>query len=128
MQTVLDLHVCMSDSIYITDNRWHDSNFLDVYEPSQWAIYTMDKAYVDYEALYRMHLSKTYFVIWAMATMMYVVVDINYNVNELVGIVGGKTIHLNGYVSEKKYPEDLHLIQFYDTEMDKVITFFNQQL
>ena len=70
----------------------------------------MDKAYVDYEALYRMHLSKTYFVIWAMATMMYVVVDINYNVNELVGIVGGKTIHLNGYVSEKKYHEDLHLI------------------
>ena len=34
----------------------------------------------------------------------------------LVGIVGDKTIHLSGYVSEKKYPEDLRLIEFYDAE------------
>ena len=70
----------------------------------------MDKAYVDYEALYRMHLNGTYFVTRAKATMKYDVVDINYNANALVDIVGDKTIHLSGYVSEKKYPEDLRLI------------------
>ena len=59
MHTVLDLRGSIPDSIYITDSRWHDSNFLDVYEPYKWAIYTMDKAYVDYEALYRMHLNGT---------------------------------------------------------------------
>lgn len=55
--------------------------------------------------------------------MKYDVVDINYNANDLVGIVGDKTIHLSGYVSEKKYPEDLRLIEFYDAEKDEIITF-----
>lgn len=97
----------------------HDSNFLDVYESYKWAIYTMDKAYVDYEALYGMHLNGTYFVTRAKATMKYDVVDINYYANDLVGIVGDKTIHLSGYVSEKKHPVDLRLIEFYDVEKDE---------
>ena len=88
-----------------------------------WAIYTMDKAYGDEEALYRMHLNGTYFVTRAKATMKYDVVDINYNANDLVGLVGDKTIHLSGYVSEKKYPEDLRLVEFCDAEKDEIITF-----
>ena len=123
MHTVVDLRGSIPDSIYVTDSRWHDSNFLDVYEPYKWAIYTMDKAYVDFEALYRMHVNQTYFVTRAKDTMKYEVVDTNYNINDLVGIVGDRTVHLAGYVSEKKYPEDLRLVGFYDAEKEEVITF-----
>jgi len=123
MHTVLDLRGNIPDTIYVTDSRYHDSNFLDVYEPYKWAIYTMDKAYVDFEALYRMHVNQTYFVTRAKNTMRYEVVDTNYNINDLVGIVGDRTVHLAGYVSEKKYPEDLRLIEFYDAEKEEVITF-----
>ena len=59
MHTVLVLRGSIPDSIYVTDSRWHDSNFLDVYEPYKWAIYTMDKAYLDFEALYKMNLNET---------------------------------------------------------------------
>ena len=62
MHTVLDCEEALPESIYVTDSRWHDSNFLDVYGPYKWAIYTMDKAYVDFEALYRMEQNETYFV------------------------------------------------------------------
>ena len=55
--------------------------------------------------------------------MKYEVVDTNYNINDLVGIVGDRIVHLAGYVSEKKYPEDLRLIEFYDAEKEEVITF-----
>lgn len=123
MHTVLDLRGSIPDTIYVTDSRYHDSNFLDVYEPYKWAIYTMDKAYVDFEALYRMHVNQTYFVTRAKNTMKYEVVDTNYNINDLVGIVGDRTVHLAGYVSEKKYPEDLRQIEFYDAEKEEVITF-----
>lgn len=123
MHTVLDLRGSIPDSIYVTDSRWHDSNFLDVYEPYKWAVYAMDKAYVDLEALYRMHVNQTYFVTRAKSTMKYEVVDTNYNINDLVGIVGDRTIHLTGYVSEKKYPEDLRLVEFYDAEKEEVISF-----
>lgn len=123
MHTVLDLHGSIPDTIYVTDSRWHDSNFLDVYEPYKWAIYTMDKAYVDFEALYRMHQGETYFVTRAKDTMRYEVVSTNYNIDDLDGIVGDQVIHLIGYISEKKYPEDLRLVKFYDAEKDEVISF-----
>jgi hypothetical protein len=123
MHTVLDVRGSIPDTIYVTDSRYHDSNFLDVYKPYKWAIYTMDKAYVDFEALYRMHVNQTYFVTRAKNTMKYEVVDTNYNINDLVGIVGDRVVHLAGYISEKKYPEDLRLIEFYDAEKEEVITF-----
>jgi len=128
MHTVLDLRGSIPDSIYITDSRWHDSNFLDVYEPYKWAIYTMDKAYVDFEALYRMQVNETYFVTRAKDTMKYNVVDTNYNINDLVGIVGDQTIHLAGYISEKKYPEDFRLVKFYDAEKDEIISFITNNM
>ena len=118
MHTVLDLRGSIPDIIYVTDSRCHGSKFLDVYEPYKWAIYAMDKAYVDFEALYRMHVNQTYFVTRAKNTMKYEVVDTNYNINDLVGIVGDRTVHLAGYVSEKKCPEDLCLIEFYDDEKE----------
>jgi len=123
MHTVLDLRGSIPDTIYVTDSRWHDSNFLDVYEPYKWAIYTMDKAYVDFEALYRMHQGETFFVTRAKDTMRYEVVSTNYNIDDLDGIVGDQVIHLIGYNSEKKYSEDLRLVKFYDAEKDEVISF-----
>ena len=128
MHTVLDLRGSIPESIYITDSRWHDSNFLDVYEPHKWAIYTMDKAYVDFDALYRMHLNETNFVTRAKDTMKYVVVDTNYNINEMVGIVSDQIIHLSGYVSEKKYPENLRLVKYHDAEKDEVISFITNNM
>lgn len=123
MHTVLDLRGSIPDSIYITDSRYHDSNYLDVYEPYKWAIYTMDKAYVDLEALYRMTENETYFVTRAKTPMKYEVVETNYNINDLVGIVGDKTIRFTGYASRKKYPKDLRIVKFYNAEKEEVIIF-----
>lgn len=58
--------------------------------------WVFDKAYVDFEALYRMQLNETYFVTRAKDTMKYEVVDTNYNINDMVGIVGDQVIHLSG--------------------------------
>ena len=48
MHTVLNLRGSIPNSIYVMDSKLHDSNFLNVYEPYKWAIYTMDKEYVDF--------------------------------------------------------------------------------
>lgn len=55
--------------------------------------------------------------------MKYEVIETDHNINDLVGIVGDKIIHLAGYVGEKKYPEDLRLVELYDAEKEEVITF-----
>ena len=68
-------------------------------------------------------MSQTYFNTKAKATMIYEVVDTNYNINDLMGIVGDWTVHIVGYVIEKNYPEDLSMEEFYDDEKEEVITF-----
>lgn len=51
--TLIDLRGSIPTFIHITDGRCHDSNVLDLLNIVPKAIYTMDKAYVDFEALNR---------------------------------------------------------------------------
>ncbi len=128
MHTVLDLRGSIPDSIYISDGRWHDSNFLDVHEPYKWAVYTMDKAYVDFEALYRMQRNETYFVTRPKDTMRYEVVETSHNINDMVGIVSDQTIRLTGTITAKKYPENLRMVMFHDAVNDVVISFITNNM
>lgn len=123
MHTVLDLRGSIPDSIYITNSRYHDSNFLDEYEPYKWAIYTMDKAYVDFEALYTWTRKDVYFITRPKSTMRYEAIEVNYNINELAGIIGDEIIRLTGYKSSKLYPDNLRIVKYYDAENDEVISF-----
>ncbi len=52
MHTLLDLRGSIPASIHITDGRWHDSNELDYLIPEPLAFYMIDKAYVDFKALF----------------------------------------------------------------------------
>lgn len=83
----------------------------------------MDKAYVDFEALWAWTQKDVYFVTRPKSTMKYETVDVNYNINELVGIVGDETIRLTGYKTSKLYPGNLRLTRYYDVENDEVISF-----
>jgi len=55
MHTLIDLRGNIPEFIFITDGKYHDSNALDVINFYANAIYLMDKAYVDYQALYRIN-------------------------------------------------------------------------
>lgn len=76
----------------------------------------MDKACLDFEALYSWARKDVNFVTRPKSTMRYETVEVNYNINELAGIVGDETIRLTGYKSSKQYPDDLRLIKYYDAE------------
>lgn len=52
MHTLLDLRGSIPANIHITDGKWHDSNELDEIVPEAFAFYMMDKAYVDFIALF----------------------------------------------------------------------------
>ena len=70
-----------------------------------------------------MQHGNTYFVTRVKDTMRYEVIDTNYNIDGLVGIVLDQTVHLSGYASEKKYPVDFRRVKFYDAEKDEVYSF-----
>ena len=62
VHTLLDLRGSIPTFIFITDGKYHDSNILDVIVPLPDAIYLMDKAYIDFTALYKMHQAGAFFV------------------------------------------------------------------
>ena len=123
MRTLLDLRDNIPSNILITDSKYHNSNALDLIIPEPEAIYIMDKAYVDFEALYRIHTLDSYFVTRAKSTLKYTIIEQNFNIDEAAGLRADKTIELTIVKSKKLYPKKLRLVEFYDVEKDNYLVF-----
>ena len=123
VHTMLDLRGSIPTFIFITDGKYHDSNILDEIIPLSNAIYLMDKAYIDFAALHRMHSLGAYFVTRAKATQDYIVTESNFNIDEQTGIRSDMKIKLNGPKSKRLYPEVLRMVEYYDYEKDMILVF-----
>lgn len=123
IHTMLDLRGCIPMFIFITDGKYHDSNILDEIVPLPEAIYLMDKAYIDFIALYRMHQAGAFFVTRAKATLDFRETERNYNIDEATGLRSDKTIMLKGPKTKKLYPEKLRMVEYYDEEKDLDLVF-----
>jgi hypothetical protein len=125
VHTLLDLRGSIPSFILVTDGKYHDSNILNELPFLSHAIYLMDKAYIDFEALYRMQISDAYFVTRAKSNLKYDVVEQNFNIDESTGLRSDKTIVLTGYKSKTLYTEELRLVEFYDCENEVLLTFLS---
>ena len=123
MHTVIDLRGSIPVFIHITDGRCHDSNVLDMLVPN--AIYTMDKAYIDFEALARIDTEKAYFVTRAKDNMKYEIVSSHYNIDTSTGLLEDHRIRLTGVKSSKLYSKELRLIKYCDKETGENLTFIS---
>ena len=123
VHTMLDLRGSIPTFIYITDGKYNDSNFLDEIDPFPYAIYLMDRAYIDFVALYKMHKVGAYFVTRSKVTLDYMVTECNFNIDEQSGLRSDKTIKLKGPKSKRLYPETLRMVEYYDDEKDMIFVF-----
>ena len=123
VHTLLNLRGGIPDFILITDGKYHDSNDLDVINFYANAIYLMDKAYVDFEALFRINNAGAFFVTRAKDTMRYEVVEQNFNIDETTGLRTDKTVRLTVAKSKKLYPEELRLVEFFDDTNSELLVF-----
>jgi len=123
VHTLLDLRGSIPTFIFISDGKYHDSNILDVIIPLPNSIYLMDKAYIDFDALYKMHKAGAFFVTRAKVSLDYSVIEFNYNIDERTGLRSDKTIKLEGYKSKQLYPEILRIVEYYDDEKEIMLVF-----
>ena len=123
MHTVIDLRGSIPVFIHITDGRCHDSNVLDMLVPN--AIYTMDKAYIDFEAHARIDAEIAYFVTRAKDNMKYEIVSSHYNIDTSTGLLEDHRIRLTGVKSSKLYSKELRLIKYCDKETGEILTFIS---
>jgi hypothetical protein len=123
MHTLLNLRGSIPEFILITDGKYHDSNAMDEMIPEPNAIYLMDKAYVDFKALYRINQADAFFVTRAKAPMKYAVVEQNFNIDPTTGLRADKTIILTIKKSRGLYPEQLRLVEYYNSQNDELLVF-----
>ena len=123
MHTLLDLRGSIPANIHITDGKWHDSNELDEIVPEPLAFYMMDKAYVDFLALYRFHKAGAYWISRPKDNMRYEVTDHSHDFDPSTGICGDFTIKLTTHKSKKLYPEPIRMVTCHDSETDNDVEF-----
>jgi hypothetical protein len=62
LHTLLDLRGNIPTFLHISDGKLHDVNVLDLLLPEAGAFYIMDRGYIDFERLYRLHAAGSFFV------------------------------------------------------------------
>lgn len=122
LHTILDLKTSIPEFILVTEGDVHDVNALDSFAIEKGSYYVMDRAYVDYKRLYHIHDERAYFVVRAKNNLDANVVA-SRNVKEDTGVLSDQTIVLAGKSSSKRYPGKLRLIQYYDSETEKLFFF-----
>lgn len=122
LHTLLDLRGSIPTFIRVSSGKMHEVNVLDElwFEPG--AFYVMDKGYLDFRRLFRLHRHAAYFVIRAKSNLACVRRESRL-VDKSTGLRSDQSIVLTGPVVSHKYPEPLRRISYYDTEPTRKLVF-----
>ena len=121
LHTLIDLRGNIPSFIHISDGKLHDVNVLDILLPEPGAFYVMDRGYLDFERLHRLHLAGAFFVTRAKSNLK---AKRRYSrvVERSTGLICDQTITLTVFYSKTGYPEALRRIRF-KTQEGKTLVF-----
>jgi hypothetical protein len=121
LHTLIDLRGNIPSFIHISDGKLHDVNVLDELLPEPGAFYVMDRGYLDFERLHRLHLAGAFFVTRAKSNLK---AKRRYSrpVDRATGLICDQTITLTVFYSKSGYPAALRRIRF-KTDEGKTLVF-----
>lgn len=122
MHTLLDLRGAIPAFIHISDGKMHEVNVLDFLLIEAGAFYVMDRGYLDFSRLYKLHQAGAFFVTRGKSNMdarrVYSVAT-----DRTTGVICDQIIALNGFYASQHYPEHLRRIRFKDADSGKTLIF-----
>jgi len=122
MHTLLDLRGAIPTFIHISDGKMGDVKVLDILPIEAGSFYVMDRGYLDFGRLFKMHQAGAFFVTRAKRGMdarrVYSAVT-----DRTTGVICDQAIRLNGYYVSKDYPEHLRRVRYNDPESGKRLVF-----
>ncbi len=122
LHTMLDLRTSIPEFILFTNADIHEVNVLDIIHFEANSFYIMDRGYVDYKRLYKIHTANAFFITRAKDNMNYRRLY-SHPKDKTKGVLYDQTIMLNGYYAAKDYPDKLRIIKFRDEQTGKVFVF-----
>jgi len=115
LHTLLDLRGAIPSFIHISDGKLHDVNVLDVLIAEPGAFYVMDRGYLDFERLYRLHLASSFFVTRAKSNFKFKRLY-SRPVDRSTGLLCDQEVELVVFYSRRDYPARLRRIRYRDAE------------
>jgi hypothetical protein len=127
LHTLLDLRGCIPTLVIITDGKVHDVNILDdlILEPA--AIYLVDRGYLDFSRLYKIHLASAFFVTRTKSNFKFKRLY-SRPVDKTTGIQCDQIITLKNFYAKKDYPDKLRRVRYYDVEEDSRLVFLTNNM
>ena len=122
LHTMLDVRTNIPTFIYITSGAVHEVNALDHLPIEAGSYYVMDKAYIDFGRLYRMHRAGAFFIMRAKENFKFVRLNAR-QVDKSTGIKCDQTVRLKNYKVSLAYPEVIRRIKYYDNEIEMEFVF-----
>ena len=122
LHTLLDLRGNIPTVIIITHGLIHEVNILDQLTFEAGAFYLMDRGYLDFPRLHRLHLASAFFVTRARKRFdcqrLYSV-----PVDRTTGIMCDQIVTLTNPVPRAGYPDKLRRIRYFDPKQERRLIF-----
>ena len=122
LHTLLDLHGNIPSLVIITHGKVSDVSILDHIPLEAGAFYILDRGYMDFARLYRIHQTGAFFITRAKKNLdcqrIY-----SHPIEKSTGLRSDQTVKLKGYYTHKDYPERLRRISYFDVKNNKRFVF-----
>src|SRR3974390_3035188 len=112
LHTLFDLHAQLPDFVTLSHGRYHDMLALDALNYKRGAYYILDRGYMDFRRLYRLHQAGALFVPRAKRDLVYSVRSRLKPCSQ--SIRSDRLIRLRIYRSRKVYPDTLRIVGYRD--------------
>jgi len=122
IHTLLNLKGSIPTFIFVTPGSVHDVNMMDVVPIEADSVYTMDRAYLDFERLYNINQLSAYFVIPSKRNTRLRRIY-SGPADKTIGVQADQTVVFVGYKSRLAYPDPLRRVRYFDAERDKRLVF-----
>jgi hypothetical protein len=127
LHTLFDVKTSIPTFLQISNAKTHDVKILDQisYEPG--SFYVMDKAYIDFNRLFKLNQQQAYFVTRAKDNMRF---NRMYSmpIDKTTGVKYDQIGKLESYYPSKNYPGKLRRIKYYDEETKRELTFLTNNM
>jgi IS4 transposase len=127
LHTLYDVKTSIPSFLHITTASVHDVNILDLIPYEIGSFYIVDKGYIDFKRLYRLHLKGSFFVTRAKDNMRFKRMY-SRSVDKTTGVLYDQIGRLETYYSKKDYPEKLRRIKYYDQNRDRTFIFITNNM
>jgi len=122
LHTLLDLRGNIPTVVIITHGKVHEVNILDQLSFEAGAFYVMDRGYLDFARLHKLHLASGFFVTRARKRFAFQRLY-SQPVDRATGVICDQIVTLVNPVPRQGYPEKLRRIRYFDAQKQKRLVF-----